>query len=455
MNRIYIIYYIYLNRIRIPYARYVLYVMRLSRKPQGRSMVNLYTELGRKFSTIIMFSNHIYIIFGSALISLAHGEDIQVSKLFILSITPETFNWRVDERHDQFLYKPSLLNAPDLPPWIHYTYSKKDESGYLYGVAPSEQDNLTLEVVALNKNNYETRHKILNFNVLKKVNPAKNEVRLKIDNLNVDDLFNATRIDQLLDIFKNDLWKDASDLYVTFLASAIEMGARLPLKPEEGEGVVVRLGSSASFSQDMLTLQEEVKPLQKVLPCPRYYKRTSVERYFRSRGFILDWCSFKLIEEHHSHHQESARRDPNMDVTRLPSSEISGHTEWRWARPTKAGTPTRSYFKEMATTVLIPAGLLFVLVGFLSATLCFHHDKGPKREPTPVEGLGNGSEVQMVQYASSQRGTLRSLSAQPSSPSDSLTRGSRTTTERTNPYVRPNPPPYMGSNNVGGNRADF
>lgn len=85
--------------------------------------------------------------------------------------------------------------------------------------------------------------------------------------------------------------------------------------------------------------------------------------------------AFRQMEEEHSLHQESARRDPNVNVIGLPSSGISGHTEWRWARPTKAGTPTRSYLKEMATTVLIPASLLFVLVACLSAALCLHHDE--------------------------------------------------------------------------------
>lgn len=35
---------------------------------------------------------------------------------------------------------------------------------------------------------------------------------------------------------RKKLWKGAADLYITFLASAIELGARLPLKPSEGEG---------------------------------------------------------------------------------------------------------------------------------------------------------------------------------------------------------------------------
>lgn len=45
----------------------------------------------------------------------------------------------VSARTDQFSYQPSLLNAPDLPSWIHYTYSKRDHHGFLYGVAPKDR----------------------------------------------------------------------------------------------------------------------------------------------------------------------------------------------------------------------------------------------------------------------------------------------------------------------------
>lgn len=38
-----------------------------------------------------------------------------------------------------FSYQASLMNAPDLPPWIHYTYSNHHHKGFLYGVAPKDQ----------------------------------------------------------------------------------------------------------------------------------------------------------------------------------------------------------------------------------------------------------------------------------------------------------------------------
>ncbi|XP_032680106.1 alpha-sarcoglycan isoform X3 [Odontomachus brunneus] len=384
----------------------------------------------------------------SASAAFVAAESILMTEVFVIPIRPETFDWNADGHTDQFSYQPSLLNAPDLPSWIHYTYSKKDHHGFLYGVAPKDQKYIQLEIVGLNKHTYETRYKMLDMNVLERENLTKYEVHLKIDNLNVEDMFDHNRTEKLLDIFRKKLWKGAADLYMTFLASAIELGARLPLKPSEGEGVVVRLGSTVPFSQELNELQEEVKPLWKMPSCPRDFKRTSVEILFREAEFRLDWCSFRLLEEDQlSVQHESARRGPSVNVVGLSSSGISEHTEWRWARLTKASIPTRSYFKEIATTIFVPVILLLALGALLSTALCLHHEKIEKREPTPVEGVGNNG-IQMVQYAMSERGTLKSLSAQPPSPSDSLSRSPRASGERCNPYIRPNPPPYIGPSNL-------
>lgn len=71
------------------------------------------------------------------------------------------------------------------------------------------------------------------------VDPAKHEVQMKIDNLNVEDMFDSYRLNRLLDVFRCELWHESeNDLYVTFLASAVHLGARHPLRPNEGEGLV-------------------------------------------------------------------------------------------------------------------------------------------------------------------------------------------------------------------------
>nr|XP_012222789.1 PREDICTED: alpha-sarcoglycan isoform X2 [Linepithema humile] len=409
----------------------------------------------RHFNRMLFHSQHTImypsIILLSTMMATITAESILMTEVFVIPIRPEIFDWSADGHSDQFSYQPSLLNAPDLPSWIHYTYSKKDHHGFLYGVAPKDQKYFQLEIVGLNKHTYETRYKVLDMNVLERENLTKYEVHLKIDNLNVEDMFDHNRTEKLLDIFRKKLWKGAADLYVTFLASAIELGARLPLKPSEGEGVVVRLGSTVPFSQELNELQEEVKPLWKMPSCPRDFKRTSVEILFREAEFRLDWCSFRLLDED----QHSLKhKSPSANVVDLPSSGISEHTEWRWARSTKASIPTRSYFKEIATTIFVPVILLLVLGALLSTALCLHHEKIEKREPTPMEGVGNNG-IQMVQYAMSERGTLKSLSAQPPSPSESLSRSPRISGERCNPYVRPNPPPYTGPSNFASLRADF
>ncbi|XP_017758121.1 PREDICTED: epsilon-sarcoglycan isoform X1 [Eufriesea mexicana] len=415
------------------------------------------------------------------LTTLASAESILMTEVFVIPIRPETFDWSEDARSDQFSYQPSLLNAPDLPSWIHYTYSKRDHHGFLYGVAPKDRKYFQLEIVGLNKHTYETRYKVLDMNVLEKENLTKYEVHLKIDNLNVEDMFDRNRTEELLDIFRKRLWKDATDLYVTFLASAVDLGARLPLKPSEGEGVVIRLGSSMPFSQELNELQEEVKPLWKLPSCPRDFKRTSVERLFREAEFALDWCSFRLVEqEQQSLQHESARRGPSVSVLDLPASGISEHSEWRWARSTKASIPTRSYLEEIATTIFVPTILLLVLAALLSTVLCLDREKlndleseeyfyelfnifhdrkrgtsSEKRENSSGEGVSNNN-IQMVQYAAIEiQYALKSLSAQPSSPNDSLLPSPRMSSERCNPYIRPNPPPYTGPSNLSGIRADF
>lgn len=84
---------------------------------------------------------------------------------------------------------------------------------------------------------YETRRHSFYIHVTEKLSPARHEVQLKIDNLNVEDMFDIRRMNRLQDVFRNKLWKESEpDLYVTFLESAVQLGARVPLRPNEGEG---------------------------------------------------------------------------------------------------------------------------------------------------------------------------------------------------------------------------
>nr|XP_023022553.1 epsilon-sarcoglycan isoform X1 [Leptinotarsa decemlineata] len=298
----------------------------------------------------------------------AKDANVLMSEVFAISLDPPMFNWTYEGMKNQFVYQASLLNAPDLPSWINYVYSESHHSGFLYGVPPNKNKaSIPIEVIALNKKNYETRVENLNIIITEKLNPAKYEVHLKIDNLNVEDFFIVDRMEALKDIFRKQLWKDSAfDLYVTFLSTAVELGARKPLDPSEGEGVVIRLGSETAFSAELIELQDEVKPLWKVPACPRDFKRTSVERYFRDAGFSLDWCSFRLVDNNNSAMHQTNENSVNSD---------RGDNNDRWRPVSTSEIPQRSYTHEVLVSVLVPMMILLVLGLLLSFILCFHHDE--------------------------------------------------------------------------------
>ncbi|XP_011496906.1 PREDICTED: alpha-sarcoglycan [Ceratosolen solmsi marchali] len=417
-----------------------------------------------------------YIIANLSLLSfiaLTAATDINIYSLqvFAIPIVPQYFNWTSDNGRNEYRYEANLLDSPDLPSWIHYTYSKRTYRGYLYGVAPKDQKNFKLQITALNNKTYETREKILEVTVSDNDSISKFQIQLKVNNWNVEDMFDHNRTDTLFEVLRKNVWKNATDLQLTFLAPAIELGARYPLKPGGDVGTVLRLGSSIPFSIDLQNLEKELEPtMKKFTTCD--FKKVSFDRFFF--GFEFDWCYFRLIEVSYGLEEESGRRDMNASIIGLPpaSSTLSSefeHSEWRWTRPYKSRMPIRSYRREIFTSVFVPALLLMLLVGLLSATLCLHHDQlitGNNKRSSALLKENNGTNgVQMIQYAttSTNRGTFRSLSGPQSccsptlSDSQSINRSPRTTKDNINIYVRPNPPPYITPNNFGGTgiRADF
>ncbi|KAK4875575.1 hypothetical protein RN001_011997 [Aquatica leii] len=303
-------------------------------------------------------------------LNVTNAHNITKTEVFVIHLKPTLFNWTYEGSPDQFVYQSSLLHYPDLPSWVNYYYSNNHHTGYLYGVPPdSLYSDVHIEVVALNRKNYETRHHVITIHVNEKLNPAKNEVHLKIDNLNVEDMFDHERIERLKNVFRRNLWKESSkDMHLTFLASAVQLGARLPPNPDEGEGVVLRIGSKAHLSSELIKLQKEVKPLWKHTSCPRDFKRTTVERFFRDAGFALDWCAFRLIEDssaalgHHSSSTEKLEKLSNLKA------------KDRWQSISIDEIPERNYSSEFAITILLPIFLFTILTLMLSFILCFQHE---------------------------------------------------------------------------------
>ncbi|XP_065075722.1 epsilon-sarcoglycan isoform X2 [Ochlerotatus camptorhynchus] len=394
-------------------------------------------------------------------------DDVYVSELFSLRVEPRMFNWTFQGLTEQFHYRPSMEGYPDLPSWVRYMYSSEYHSGFLYGTPPERtaDSKVPIEIIALNKQTYETKRIVLILSVHRKP-PPRNVIQMKIDNLNWVHMMDPGRIENLKNIFRNDLWQESrQDLHIIFMDSAIKLGARLPLRPQQREGVVVHLGSRADFSGRLLDLQEEVKPLYKIASCN--YKRTSVQTTFESSGFKLDWCAFKLhaaddditAMPHHPH--ESYKPVKGSELSTLRRSD-------KWDAPMKSEVPERNYSDEFAVSFAIPGMIFAVLLSVLTVILCFQHEKLRdddseyyfdflfnictdffRHEYRPAQ------PVQMVQYsqqAQQPTGTLKSLKDAPqeedlsirsASPSESYYRDG--SPRIVNSYLRPKPPPYKST----------
>uniref|UniRef100_A0A1I8NTR1 Dystroglycan-type cadherin-like domain-containing protein n=1 Tax=Stomoxys calcitrans TaxID=35570 RepID=A0A1I8NTR1_STOCA len=412
-----------------------------------------------------------------------------VGELYTFKIEPSMFNWTHQVINEQFRYTPSLKSYPDLPSWMRYMYSQEHHAGFLYGTPPARlaSKKIILEIIALNKQNYETRHCELVLTIASKFH-APNVVQMKIDNLNWVHLMDPGRVENLRNIFRKDLWPESEpDLSLVFMESAINMGGRLPLRPQQHEGVIVHLGSFAKFSDRLNQLQEEVRPLYKLPSCT--YKRTSVQKIFENVGFKLDWCAFKMVGTetdpavlHHNHDTESFKANNANKVMGQSEAMNMKRRADRWHGMARDEVPTRNYIDEFAFAFAIPTVLFGLLCGILTATLCFKHHKlyDPKSEfffnnifhICEEECLNSSNDsdlnkteesykdsypttsstVQMVQYSDTNSQpvtTLKSLK-DPNCLLDNTSVRSQSPTSfyqtesPSNTYLRPKPPPYKG-----------
>ncbi|KAH8324593.1 hypothetical protein KR074_012225 [Drosophila pseudoananassae] len=411
-----------------------------------------------------------------------------VGELFTYKVEPQLFNWTHQVISEQFRYRPSLKGYPDLPSWMRYMYSHEYHAGFLYGTPPESTagKDVNLDVVALNRKNYETRRVVIQLFVVNKF-PTPNIVQMKIDNLNWVHLMDPGRVENLRNIFRKDLWPNSKeDLSVVFMESAVNMGGRLPLRPQQREGVIVHVGSFAKFSPRLIELQEEVRPLYKLPTCN--YKRTSVQKIFENVGFKLDWCAFRMVgvESPTEILYHSGKQGEQQ------ATEEHRHQD-RWMGIAREDVPVRNYIDEFAFSFAIPGMIFAVLIGMLSAVLCFQHEKfsDPHSEfffanifhiceesctpSVPSDSSSDdGSEsslnseypmsstVQMVQCSDSKSTqpitTLKSLkdpnflldttSIRSQSPNNSFYQLDSSI------YARPKPPPYKGGT-LGRNGVDI
>lgn len=220
-----------------------------------------------------------------------------------------------------------------------------------------------LDVVALNKLNYRIQHAVLSLHIAHKTTYAVNTVQMKIDNLNWVHLTDPGRVENLKNIFRIDLWPESkNDLHISFMESAIKMGGRVPVQPQQKEGIIVHLSSHTAFSKRLIELQEEVKPLYKISTCT--YKRTSVQTIFENAGFKLDWCAFHIVN-----HDDKITKNVNNQEKPLREREPI------WDSMSMYEIPHRAYIDEFAFSIALPGVILAILIAILSVVLCFQHEK--------------------------------------------------------------------------------
>lgn len=245
---------------------------------------------------------------------------------------------------------------------MNFQFSKERNLGYIYGSPTSDYANkkFEIEIIGLNKQTYETRKIIIPFEIEDRPEPAS-KIEMKIINLNWVHLTDLGRVENLKGIFINDLWPEsAADLKITFMESAVRLGSRVPLKPQNREGVIVHLGSNALLSTRLLELNEEIKPLSKLSTCT--FKKTKVQTIFQNAGFQIDWCAFKIVTD------EPSSSDKTIEEASMLSQKA-------WNAPTREEIPDRNYSEEFAVAIAIPSVWFAFLVALLTVVLCFQHEK--------------------------------------------------------------------------------
>ena len=264
--------------------------------------------------------------------------------------------------------------------------------------------------MATNRETFETGLLNLTINVTASLNrkgASIYNVKLKIDNLNIEDVFDSHRLKSLKNLFKDRFWPQTSlDLHLTQISSSLEVGYRRPIIPTQKDGVVLQLGSHYNFSKELYLLDRETSPLRVFPSCPRNFKRTSVERYFREKGFAIDWCAFRLLVldknlssedttaiykeitstdssqvTDFSTAEDIAATEPTTDsISRYYHEHLKALLRGHGGLPHRSSVPFRDITSEFLYTA-IPAGVIFLITAIvLLIILCFKREGEPEEE---------------------------------------------------------------------------
>ncbi|KAG8188276.1 hypothetical protein JTE90_012109 [Oedothorax gibbosus] len=360
---------------------------------------------------------------------------VRSTEAFFIPILQEWFP--KFHKDDPLEYTASLEGLPDLPHWM-FSNPSNSSNAFLYGSA-DEPGTVHIEIIALNKNTYDTDSTVMELNVEPRERVSSNEVELKFLNLDVGDIFRSGRLKRLEDIFRSSLWRDEEDIYVTSVLSSVDAGGRLPLDPTAKEGVVVRVGGGFTFSRDLEDLGREVQPLRNRSPCPRDYKRTSAEHLFRTRNFIVDWCSFQLL------HDRRDKAGSDQHSGHAPSVSLTNGDDGY--RPRDNEIPRRDLTFDFVVSVVLPAALVFVVSIVLTCILCYSKDESvAMNHYNSTRSIQGKREEGLIRCDSTPASSFPASCTD--SPSSTLPKGCTLRSSGRTSRMQPDPPPYTTNSNI-------
>ncbi|XP_022657989.1 uncharacterized protein LOC111249012 isoform X2 [Varroa destructor] len=371
-----------------------------------------------------------------------------VNKLTIAS--PETSYPKVVIFTNQ-LYRLRLLGLnnpipvvgyPDLPRWTFLRPHKEDL--LLYGSQPNS-GLVNIQIISTDQQTFYVNIRQLQLQVEPREIAAPYEVEMKIISHNVEDVFEEDILPKFEGVLR-ELWSTSSVVFISKLASVLDVGGRRPLDPRDKEGFVLRVAGSGNFSSELRTLELEVRQLRNRIPCPRHYKRTSAEWRFRKINVQIDWCGFRLITNVGSLSRGNTGDGPSgllsaLDNNSFPSTRSSevaaaaaasnvdvevqypspprshdgldsatqdgnGTTKGEWhgtetAAPTFEGPslqdlPRRSSFEDIVVSLALPLAMCIILLGGLSGTsICLYASDEPSgSNTTTTSGRRGNTEVE-------------------------------------------------------------
>lgn len=381
-------------------------------------------------------------LFGCCVLGLkvqdVQNELLQTTQVFHFYIDKNMFDASIGS-YGSTEFRAALLGKPDLPKWMFLRQPSNSDRALLYG-SYHDHGELNIEICAINKYNYKTSLRVVSLQVEKRQSEALYEVEMKFLNLNIEDLFDGNWLSGLEEIFRDHLWKNSPVIYVTKVASVVDIGGRVPVNPKDKEGVVVRIGGTANFSQDLRTLELEANQLRNRVPCPPDYKRTSAEYRFRRKNFLSDWCGFRLITLPERLDGEGMMQHHDLAFSPISLEEDS------FDPPGIDHIPRRDFLADFLLSLVVPACATAVLLSALVCVMCCHHE-----EDVPSVQLEQHSSIERATNTLRQMASRRNLSSAASSrvhsragsPLDSsLPRPSRQATLKLRAVP---PPPYSAA----------